>query len=162
MKVFIVFGMLLFLLSCQEGVSPDDGQKESFLSGKIIIVSGKESWPPPDSSKELRIIVVPQYPPYNIFADILEGRAYLSDTLPRFVDTITYSTKIQRTPMPEAYILASLRFGTISQQRMIGFYKSNQESKVPDKLYIGKGIHLKNLNIFVDFKNLPEQKPVEK
>ncbi|MGB9771219.1 MAG: hypothetical protein ACPLX7_04475 [Candidatus Kapaibacteriota bacterium] len=152
---------LLFIFSCQEGVSPADGERESFVNGKIIVVSGIDSWPRPDSAKELRIIVVPSYPPYNILADILEGRAYLSDTLQRFIDTIPYSVKIQKTPMESAYILASLRFGTILQQKMIGFYKKNPESKVPDSLYIDKGVNLQNLDIFIDFKNLPDQQPIK-
>lgn len=153
--------MLVFLLSCQEGVSPDDGAKESYISGKLIVISGTNSWPSQDSAKELRVLVVPRYPPYNILSDILEGRAYLSDTLARFKDTVNYLVKIQKTPMTSAYILASLRYGTIVQQRLIGFYKKNLESKTPDKLSIDKGVSLKNLDIYIDFYNLPEQKPID-
>ncbi|ROL58273.1 hypothetical protein D9V84_00650 [Bacteroidetes/Chlorobi group bacterium Naka2016] len=161
MRFFTFFLIALIFIACQEGVSPADGERESFVSGKLIVISGKTSWPSPDSAKELRIIVVPEYPPYNILADILEGRAFLSDTLPRFINTIPYQVKIQKTPMESAYILASLRFGTIIQQRMIGFYKKNLESKIPDKLYIDKGVYLKDLDIFIDFYNLPEQQPIK-
>ncbi|MCX7908174.1 MAG: hypothetical protein N2560_01470 [Ignavibacteria bacterium] len=165
MKIrLLLYLSLLFFISftgCYEGVSPYDGALESYVTGKIIIVSGRNSWPSPDSAKELRIIVVPRYPPYNILSDIIEGKAYLSDTLTRFIDTINYKVNIQRTPMTEAYVLASLRYGTILQQRMIGFYKKNLESKVPDKLFINKGVELKNLDIFIDFYNLPEQKPID-
>lgn len=161
MRSIVLFVLLFSLFSCQEGISPNDGAKESYVSGKLIVISGINSWPSEDSARELRVLVVPQYPPYNILSDILEGRAYLSDTLPRFKDTINYIVKIQKTPMPEAYILASLRYGTIVQQRLIGFYKKIIENKIPDKLFIGKGINLKNLDIYIDFYNLPEQKPID-
>ncbi|MCX7879846.1 MAG: hypothetical protein N2517_04210 [Ignavibacteria bacterium] len=147
------------LTACQGGISPDDGAAESIVVGRIIVVSGKASWPPPDSSRELRVLVVPQYPPINIFADILQGKAYLSDTLVRYTDTIPFRVVVQKPPMNSAFILASLRYGNISQQRLIGFYKKNRESKLPDMLKIDKGQILKGLDIFVDFNNLPEQKP---
>lgn len=158
----ILFILLVgLIISCQGGVTPNDGDRESFVSGRIIITSGRSSWPSEDSCKEVRVIVVPEYPPYNIIADILEGRAYLSDTLPRYLDTIHYVVKIQRTPMPKAFILASMRYGTIVQQRMIGFYTKIPNSLVPDSLFIEKGIYLKDLNIFVDYYNLPQQEPID-
>ncbi len=161
MKVAFLSLIFAILVSCQGGVTPNDGDRESFVSGFIIVTSGSSSWPKEDSCKELRVLVVPEYPPYNIIADILEGRAYLSDTLARFIDTIPYLVKIQRTPMAKAFILASVRYGTIVQQRMIGFYKKNQKSKVPDSIYINKGIYLKDLNVYVDFYDLPEQEPIK-
>ncbi|MFN3305848.1 MAG: hypothetical protein ACK42Z_01540 [Candidatus Kapaibacteriota bacterium] len=161
MKFSFIFLLIALLFSCQGGVTPNDGDRESFVSGLIIVTSGKSSWPKEDSCKELRVLVVPEYPPYNILADILVGRAYLSDTLSRFIDTIPFLVKIQRTPMPKAFILASIRYGTILQQRMIGFYKKNPNSKIPDSIFINKGVRLNDLNIYVDFNNLPEQQPID-
>ncbi|MGB9770513.1 MAG: hypothetical protein ACPLX7_00860 [Candidatus Kapaibacteriota bacterium] len=153
-KFFIL--VFLLLLSCQEGLDPTTGQKESFIQGKLIVLSGR--WPPPDSALELRVVGFREYPPQDLLNEILSGNAFISDTLARFLDTIPYILKIEKPPAEINYLVAALRYGTILQWRVIGVYSEEMTfERKPKKIIVPKGIVLKDIDILIDFNNLPKQ-----
>lgn len=154
--ISIVF-LILFLNGCQEGLTPEFGKKEANIYGKLIVVSGVNSWPPPDSAIELRVVAFKEYPPKDIIGEILSGSAYFTDTLPRFIDTIPFSLRIDTPPVELKYIVGALRYGSIVEWKVIGVYTMDTSSKKPATIYVKKGDIISNINIFVDFNNLPEQ-----
>lgn len=154
--IFVV-SLALFLNACQEGLAPEFGKKEANIYGKLIVVSGVTSWPVPDSAIELRVVAFKEYPPKDIIGEILSGNAYFTDTLPRFIDTIPFSLKIDNPPVELKYIVGALRYGSIVEWKVIGVYTMDTLSKKPAPIYVRKGDIISNINIFVDFNNLPEQ-----
>lgn len=157
----VVFFVLLFTIlcfSCQEGLDPTLQVEESILKGKVIVISGKDSWPVPDSALELRVVGFKEYPPKDLLNEIVSGNAYISDTLPRFIDTIQYQLKIEKPPVEIKYLVAALRYGTIFEWKAIGVYSDEMTfERKPKSIFISKGKLLENIDIFVDFRNLPKQ-----
>lgn len=150
--------LTLFFTSCQEGLDPTTQLGESFLKGKIIIVSGKNSWPVPDSALELRVVGFKDYPPKDLLNEIVSGNAFISDTLPRFLDTIPYELKVEKPPVEIRYLVAALRYGTIFEWKAIGVYSDEMTyERKPKSIFVSKGKVIENVNILVDFKNLPKQ-----
>lgn len=152
-QLMIVSAMVL--LGCQEGLSPLNQPKTSFISGKIIVISGNESWPSPDSVLEIRVVAFKDFPPKDVLNEIISNNAYFTDTLPLFRDTINYTLKIDNPPVRINYLATVLRFGTILDWKVIGFY--TLDNKNPQPIFVKSGDSLTNINIFVDFFNNPPQ-----
>lgn len=153
--VLILFA--IFTSACQEGLDPTQ-KEEAVISGNVIIVSGRDSWPIPDSALELRVVGFQNYPPQNILDEIINGKAFISDTLPRFVDTIPFKLQIEKPPVEIGYLVAVLRYGTIYEWKVIGVYSDEMTfERKPKRIYVTKGAKLENININVDFYNLPKQ-----
>lgn len=150
---------LLFLLfvSCQEGLDPTI-RRESSVKGNLIVISGRNSWPNPDSALELRVVGFQNFPPPDLLSEIVSGKAFISDSLPRFLDTIPYQVKIDKPPVEINYLVAALRFGTIFQWKVVGVYSDEMTfERRPRKLLVPKGVTIENVNILIDFNNLPKQ-----
>lgn len=150
---------MFFHLSCQEGLDPTiDQAKESYIKGNVLVISGKSSWPSPDSILELRVVGFKRYPPQDIINEILSGEAYFTDTLPRFLDTISYILKIDKTPVELNYLVCAYRYGTILEWRVAGVYSDEMTfERTPKKLFVPSGKAIENVDIKVDFRNLPKQ-----
>lgn len=153
--LFIFFIIVFFVISCQEGLSPLNQPKTAYISGYLIVISGKESWPPPDSTLELRVVAFKDFPPKDIINEIISGNAYYTDTLPRFNDSVSFLLKIDNPPVRINYLASVLRYGKIMEWKILGFYSS--DGKNPKSLSINSGDSLTNINIFIDFYNLPPQ-----
>jgi len=152
---FILILLSILLSSCNEGLSPQFEQK-TILQGKIIYTSGINSWPPPDSLKDLRAVGFKNFPPQNIVQEILSGSAYYTqESLPFYVDSSNFSIEIPDAPVLLKYIAIAQEYGKILEWRVIGVYKA-QNSDSASTLYINKG-ETKNITIYVDFNNLPPQ-----
>lgn len=156
MKFLYIFLVFVFLfVSCQEGLTPLNQPKTAYISGYLIVISGKGSWPSPDSALELRVVAFKNFPPKDIINEIVSGNAYYSDTLPRFNDSVSFVLKIENPPVRINYLAATLRYGTILEWRVLGFYSS--DGNFTKSLFIDSGDSLTNFNIFIDFYNLPQQ-----
>ncbi len=155
--LFILIVSFVGGTACQDGLSPDFGKKEGNIYGNLIIVSGTDSWPSPDSALELRVVAFKEYPPKDIIGEIVSGNAYFTDTLPRFVDTIPFSLKIDTPPVELKYIVGALRYGSLVQWKVIGVYTLDTSSKQPATIFVQRGDLINKINIYVDFYNLPEQ-----
>ncbi|MFN3781115.1 MAG: hypothetical protein ACK4SO_02940 [Candidatus Kapaibacteriota bacterium] len=149
---------MILLLSCQEGLDPTSQQQESYLKGNVVVISGVNSWPKLDSALELRVVGFKEYPPQDLFNDIISNNAFISDSLPRFVDTIPFQLKIEKPPVEIRYLVAALRYGTIFEWKVIGVYSDEMTyERKPKIIFVPKGKVIENITILVDFRNLPKQ-----
>lgn len=150
----IIYISIVVLTSCQSGLNPEI-QKNSKLMGKLIFTSERESFPPADSIKDMRVVAFKTYPPTNVVADVLTGNAYFTDqTLDYSQDTVDFEITIPEPPVELKYIVAGYQYGTIMEWRVIGVYHQNNDSI--SSLNIDKGKNYE-IEIFVDWKNLPPQ-----
>ncbi|MCX7908378.1 MAG: hypothetical protein N2560_02530 [Ignavibacteria bacterium] len=154
----IVFILVFALFACQEGLDPTLQKEESFIKGKVIVISGKNSWPPPDSAVELRVVGFKEYPPKDLINEIVSGNAFISESLERFKDTIGFELKIEKPPVEIKYLVAALRYGSILEWKAIGVFSDEMTyERTPKKIIVTKGRVIENVNILVDFYNLPKQ-----
>jgi hypothetical protein len=149
--------LVLLFIACQEGLDPTI-RRESLVRGDLIVVSGRNSWPNSDSAIELRVVGFQNFPPPDLLTEIVSGKAFISDSLPRFFDTIRYSLKIDNPPVEINYLVAALRYGTIFQWKVVGVYSDEMTfERQPKKLFVPKGVTIENVKILIDFYNLPKQ-----
>ena len=149
------FIIIALLTSCDEGLSPQLEQK-AVLQGEIIYTSGIDSWPKPDSLKDLRAVAFKNFPPQDIMMEILSGTAYFTqESLPIYVDSSYFSIEIPDAPITLNYIAVAQEYGTLLEWRVIGIYKSGNSDSA-GTLFIDKG-ETKKIKIYVDFNNLPPQ-----
>ncbi len=146
------------MLSCQEGLDPTIPKGDSYVKGRVIVISGSNSWPNPDSALEMRVVGFKEYPPKDILNDVIAGNAFISDTLPRFLDTIPFKLKIEKPPEEIRYLVVAIRYGTIFEWRVVGVYSDEMSyERKPKKILVSKGQIVEKIDILVDFKNLPKQ-----
>lgn len=159
----LVFLVFCFLIQCEHGLSPSDAE---ILPGIKGVITYENNWPPLDSLKEMRLIAFQKFPPQNIFAEILLGRARAFPSDPDENASLYFNVTRQEYLLElEAdstyeYIVVAQRFGSdrFSQDswRAVGQYDTDSDS-LPSPVKIGKDTFLESINIHVDFKNLPIQ-----
>jgi hypothetical protein len=159
MKVIYIFlGLILF--SCTGGLEPHDGTiPKSYFAGKITYKGGKESWPNKDSVLAIRVVAFKVYPPKDIITEIASGNAfYTLLSLPLFVDSSSYRIDIPNPPVEIKYIAVALQYTSdLLSQMAVGVYAVNGNKNEPSSLLITRGKFFDNVDIEVDFKNLPPQ-----
>ncbi|MCX7736396.1 MAG: hypothetical protein N2319_06750 [Candidatus Kapabacteria bacterium] len=161
-KIILTYILLIFIFSsCDMGLAPKEPTKKSFISGIITYKGGTNNWPPPDSVLEIRLVAFKNYPlsdSSSILRELTEGNAYFTlDTLPRFVEKANYSLEITDPPALLKYIAVAQRYGNLFQWRVIGVYSETGDNTKPSSVMVNPGDSLKNINIEVDFLNLPPQ-----
>ncbi len=150
----LTFLSVILLASCQSGLNPEI-QKDSKLLGKLIFTSGRASFPPKDSIKDMRVVAFKTYPPTNVVADVLTGNAFFTDeTLDYSKDTVDFEITIPNPPVELHYIVAGYQYGSIMEWRVIGVYHKGTDSITSLKTEKGKNYEIE---IFVDWNNLPPQ-----
>ncbi len=151
--------LAVLALSCQEGLDPTQSQHiESFIKGNVVVISGRNSWPPVDSVLELRVVGFKTYPPKDVIGEIMNGEAFFTDSLPRFVDTIPFTLKIDKPPVELRYLVCALRYGTILEWKVVGVFSDDTSfERKPKSIYIPKGKVIEGILINVDFYHLPKQ-----
>jgi hypothetical protein len=159
--IYINIILSLILYSCDMGLAPKEPAKKSYISGEISYKGGKDKWPPADSVFEIRLVAFKNYPlsdSSSILRELTDGNAYFTlDTLPRFVEKSYYSLEINDPPVLLKYIAVAQRYGNLFQWRVIGVYTESGDNLKPSSLLVNPGDSLKNINIQVDFQNLPPQ-----
>lgn len=151
----ILLGLLIIvLISCDGGLNPEI-ERNAYITGKIVFVSPRDKFPPKDSLKDLRVVCFKDYPPKNIIEDVLTGRAYFTETpLSYDLDTVPFQIKITDPPVEIKYIAAAQNYGTFLQWRVIGVYRTNQDTISSIKVEIGKKYEIE---IQVDWEKIPYQ-----
>lgn len=159
MRVFlpIIIIFLLVLNSCNEGLAPPPPIAKSYIKGMITYKGGKPKWPPADSVKDIRVVAFKNYPPANIIAELTSGNAFYSESLPKFTDTTSYILEFAKPPVYVKYLVVAQNTGTIMDWRAIGVYTLSGDQTKPDSIYVKEGMIYKDININVDFDNLPPQ-----
>lgn len=147
--------ILLFLLwNCDSGLKPEP-DKTSFLRGKITFVDSYNNWLAADSIKDLRVVAFKNFPPSNVLEEVLTGRAYFTmESIPTFVDSANFYIEIKDAPVTLNYIAVAQQYGGLMDWRVVGLYSKIKDSAATLNIEQGKTY---NIEIKVDFKNLPPQ-----
>lgn len=160
-KILLFIYLILILSSCDMGLAPKEPAKKAYISGEISYKGGIDKWPSPDSILEIRLVAFKNYPlsdSSSILRELTDGNAYFTpDTLPRFVEKSDYYLEINDPPVVLKYIAVAQRYGNLFQWRVIGVYTETGDNTKPTTLIVNSGDSLKNINIEVDFLNLPPQ-----
>lgn len=153
-----------FLLSfgCNTGLEPLNSP-----SGFRGVIRFK-NWPPPDSVQNLQIVAFEQLPAdsSNILITVVVDRRAaafpgLNARLPRFVDSVAYefttSNGIGLKPANYEYIIVAQQYGpnVLTQWQPAGVYTRRPNSFEPAPLRILLHRIVPNIDIEVDFRNLP-------
>jgi hypothetical protein len=146
--IIIIFGLLV---SCDGGLEP---KPQSFLTGQILF-SSQETWPPKDSLIDLRLVALKNFPPSDIVTEVVSGNAYFSETLPFYMDSVSFQIEISDAPVELKYIGVAQNYGEILDWRVVGVYSADSSAE-HSSVFISTG-ETKEIVIYVDFNNIPEQ-----
>ena len=159
LKLWSLVLLLFLFLTCDHGIEP--GNESSSLTG----ISGTvyfSNWPPADSIKLLKIVVFYNFPPKNILSEVINDSAFvyppsLTESLPYGVDSLQY--QLELNPGTYGYISIAQQYGpdVFNDWRAAGQYSVNRNDSLPVAVTIEQGKLLKDIDIFVDFINLPIQ-----
>jgi hypothetical protein len=159
-KFFIFVVCILCFIHCDKGLSPPDTpQEKSGISGTVYF----QNWPPLDSLFDIRVVIFQEYPPQNIVGEIISGRAFLypslNDTfrIPFNIDSLFYAIELE--PATYEYLVVAHQFGTdlYNDWQVVGQYDNTPQDSLPTTIHLDEGQLLTDLNIWVDFDNLPPQ-----
>jgi hypothetical protein len=156
--------VLLLLVSCDSGLDPVATGKETeakpSISGLITYKNGASSWPPADSIKDIRVVAFTRYPPPDIIAEVLGQKAFFTEAMPVGVDSSSYRIELP-SPLPAgiAAIVVAQQYGNdiTKDWRVIGIYSATGDNTQPTALDLTTASIWRNINITVDFSNLPPQ-----
>lgn len=154
----IALSGIILLLHCDHGLSPS---RTPAITGVQGVITYEDNWPPPDSLKQLRLIAFKKFPPQNIIVEVLTGEAIVyppidSSSLRYYVDREEYFLKLP--PDTFEYLVVAQQFGDdiFDDWRAVGQYDTDEDS-LPTPIILKKDTLLQNINIHVDFENLPIQ-----
>jgi len=163
MKGFGICGITLIVSSlipgCNEGIAPVDEQSISEAHG-IQGTIHFTNWPPSDSIIDLRLVAFLNYPPIDIYTEVIQGRAKYTDKLPAAVDSFSYTLILNPLPSDTIRCIAiGHQFGPDIEKdwRLVGIYYNPGDSSAPGKIFIPPDSLVANINVSVDFKKLPPQ-----
>lgn len=161
MKIFsFLFFISILIFSCDGGLDPTKVKAtgDGWIKGTIRYIGGKEAWPPEDSVFAIRVVAFKNYPPGDIFGDVISGNAYFTfETLPLYVDSTEFLLKIPDAPVEIKYFAVAHQYGdSITSQQAVGVYTESGDPTKPSNIsvQIGKENYI---TIDVDFSKLPPQ-----
>lgn len=150
--------VLAIALSSCGGLDPDTLPQVAELYGSVHYVNGEQQWQ--DSIVEVRVVLFDQKPlaPDSVLSAILNGKAAYTDTLPRFVDSCSYSITIAQPPHTYRYIVVAGRTGPnfIKDWKMLSLFHTPDDPNSAETLFVEEGAKAR-VDFVVDFNNLPPQ-----
>lgn len=161
--VFVILTLPL-IHNCNHGLSPSNEKRTNpsnltGISGAIIY----QNWPPPDSLVDLRLIAFRKYPsPDSIFIEIIQGTAVVYppiDTSAHLQFNANFEEYVMELPAGRFdYIVVAQQYGNdlFSDWQAVGQYDTDADS-LPSPINVIQDSLLEDININVDFKNLPIQ-----
>ena len=162
--VLLSFIALNIILSCYKGngLNPTGGGDESGIRGRITF---QGDWP--DSTKEVRVAVLKNYPDRkiqdkdSIFQFVLSNLVLFSDTIPRFTDHYDYQLLLK--PNTYAWILVAWFPDTptylFDTKELGAFYGDQTIGMTPTPVEVVSGILTPDINILADFTNVYREVP---
>ena len=156
-SLFVV--LIIYFYGCNEGLAPPEPNSKTSISGKITYKGGIDNWPPVDSVYGIRVVAFKNYPPQDIINEIISGNAYFTEeSLAFYTDSSSFYIEINDPPVELQYIVVAWQYDSlITSQKAAGVYTLTGDVNNPSKLNVQKGNAYKNIDINVDFKNLPPQ-----
>lgn len=157
----IVVLLSIFSACDQSGLNPNEYQEPGF-SGSITVVG---LIPPRDSVRDLRVVAVPYYPVDTTVADLIDKILNkqvipFSESLSNNVapnTTIQYQMFVK--PKTYHYVAVAQLYGinVFQDWRVVGIYGYSPSTPTPAPVVVVEGQMTKNINITVNFYNLPPQ-----
>jgi len=167
---FLVLGWVLCLgsllpVSCYRGhglspLEPNSGAITG-IQGRIVF-SGH--WP--DSTKEVRVAVLSNYPigmthPDSLMAFVLANLVAFSDTLPRFVAECNYRLSL---PVGSyAWVLVAwfpdIPLYLFGAKELGAYYRMGGTQKIPSPVHVIPGVMMEGINISADLNNVKRPVP---
>jgi hypothetical protein len=159
MKYRLVIAILglFFFSACDEGLAPDPvDARTPGLGGTLIVTS---AWPPADSVRDLRIVAFRNYPPADILTEVLGGTALFSEQLAFDESPQAWRIVLGGLKGRFEYVVAAQQFGgnLFQDWRVVGVYTATGDVNQPTAVDLGNGSYIGDLEIKVDFTNLPPQ-----
>jgi hypothetical protein len=157
----------LCFLSCIQGhgLSPTTSSgQQAGIRGRITFVG---SWP--DSTKEVRIAVLKQYPkgmndPDSILAFVLGNLAAFSDTIPRNSRTYDYTLNLE--PDLYAWVLVAwfpdITVYLFGVKELGAYYSDPQDTEYPTPVQVIPGAMTDGIDIEADFVRVDSETPFYK
>jgi hypothetical protein len=164
LKIFIgsiLLGASVLFLSCYEGhgLSPSaESVTNSGVSGRITFIG---TWP--DSTKEVRIAVLEEYPkgienPDELFSFVLQHLVTFSDTIPRYVDHYDYELTLE--PGEYGWILVAwfpeIENYLLGVKELGAYYETEQD---PSPVTVVRNYMTKGIDIEAVFDNVYQDTP---
>lgn len=151
----------LLLSRCDHGLNPNEAANNIAstpgFGGIVRIVS---ALPPPDSLRDLRVVAFRNYPPKDIVLEVATKQAVFTDSTLNFKDKVI-SYKIQQAEVigEFKYVVVAQQYGAniLTDWRVVGVYTITSDVTKPSSIMIPTGTFLNNINMDVDFYNLPPQ-----
>lgn len=161
-KIFFLIISIIFInliVSCDKGLQPIEESKTALVKGKVHFTSGINSWPVEDSLKDLRVAFFKSFPDSsNILNDFVSGNLkFTNNSLEYFKDSVDYELLIEELPANFEYIAVVQNYGGILDWKVVGLYSENNDNRTPKRIQIIENREFNNVNIYVDFYNLPKQ-----
>ena len=155
---FILVAIVISVVAgCDEGLSPDPiNTTTPGFGGVLTVVS---AWPMADSVRDLRIVAFRNYPPKDIIVEVLAGTAIFSEQLKYDSSRQTYRIVGEGMQGNFAYVVAAQQYGDnlFQDWRVVGVFTRSGDVNIPSPVELGSGLYLDDIDIRVDFDNLPPQ-----
>jgi hypothetical protein len=156
----ILFSLLLFLPCCDHGLAPPESSPVEItgIRGSISY----SHWPPADSLIDLRLVIFKTYPPDNILNEVISGNAVVYPGLSESHLPFNVTNTEYTVPLPAGvydYVVVAHQYGRniTKDWQVVGQYDTTPADSLPTAISVEEGKLLKNINIDVDFHNLPAQ-----
>ena len=153
--ILLTLSFLIILISwgCSEGLAPIEPE---YIRGTVRFVNDIDSWPPPDSLIELRVVFFQRYPQDS--TGIVAEFKYLefTDTLETYTDSSTFTYEIIKAPIVYEYVAVAQNYGAWYEWKVVGVYSISGNPEQYSRLEIEEGRSY-DIDITVDFNNLPPQ-----
>jgi len=160
LSMFLTVIISIIYLTCDHGLKPSgvESDGESGISGFISY----NNWPAADSLKDLRLVVFKFYPPENILSEVISGNAIVypglnESNLPFYTDTTHFVLELD--PGVYEYVVVAQKYGSNmnTDWQAVGQYDTVYTDPFPTVINVEPEKMLENINIHVDFNDLPEQ-----
>ncbi len=151
--------LCLVLIGCG-GLDPNEVPAYSGIRGKISYVGGAAAWPA-DSVYDIRVVAFETKPvePAEVLASIVgQTAAFSPESLPKRVDTSSYTVEVLAAPRTFTYVVVALQNGPdfLTDWVMLDVYAPGGDRTTPGTVRVEKG-SIVTIDFTVDFNNLPPQ-----
>ena len=159
--IFLFIIIIIFTNNCDHGLTPPEPEKEiTGISGTIFY----QNWPPVDSIYDLRLVIFKNYPPGDIFSEVMNGKAVVHPAigeshLPYQVDTTSYFTELAAGNYQYIVVAQQVQADLYAREswRVVGQYDTTLTDTLPTPILVIQDSILAKINIIVDFDHLPVQ-----
>lgn len=166
MRQLVIFILIIsaLALSCYKGhgLSPTAlGDNATGIRGTITF---QGEWP--DSTKEVRVAVLRQYPRGisdndSLMAFVITNLVANSDTIPRGSET--YDFAMQLEPDVYAWIIVAwfpdIPLYFLGVKELGAYYRDPDDMEIPTPVSVVNGIMTEGVDIIADFENIHNERP---